>query len=544
MAITHTPDYRPIFSGSGYTGATVRLANPGGASDAAPSVQVSAGRWSSTASQVWGPTPNREVHIRQTLNGASSEGWVRHSVTIPPLAPTLDDPDESDLSPVFSGTCWPGASLTLVFSDDGSQHPVTDDNNDGNWEFQRGTPFAPDVEHTVTATQTAAEQTSPAVSKTFSILTLIPKPDITFPAEGAEVGHDLTIEGARGLSGATMQLRDAQFDRPLGAPKRLDADGQWSIGLFGLELGAYEIDAQQTFNGRPSSRSDVRGFEVVLVPPVFEVPQPGSDLPRTSMVSGKGQPDGVVEVWLQGEAQPLLRNIPVDEDGHWEAEVTLPVGETTIWARQHYDGQTSADSPLLTYNVVPAAPFIETPATDEHIGRRTVVSGFGVPGDTVAVRLDDVARTLLGSAPVLADRSWSVTLELDQPGGIHGLLAVASHQGFDSADSVPRRVVLGTYAPSIDVPAAGRWVANPVTFAGKGRPGTGLVMSWFDPERAWAQDLGIEAGGWQGGATQPLPSGGNWCRFRQTLIDGGNGETVSDWVQSPRFEVLPPASQP
>jgi hypothetical protein len=538
--ISHTMDYQPTFSGTGYTNATVRLANPGGSTDAAPTASVIAEEWSSRASQVWGPTLNREVHIRQSLNDVNSQDWVRYPVTIPPLAPTLEDPGESESQPVFRGTCWPGASVTLTFSDaPDTEHAVPDGNSDGNWTFQRETPFPVDEAVTVKATQTAAEQISPQVSRTFTVLTFIPKPNISEPDAGAEVGHEPTISGSGGLKGASMQLRDAQYQRPLGSPKQLDADGEWSLDLAGLEFRRYSIDARQTFNERDSERSDVRSFEVVLLPPVFEVPQPGGNLPRTSRLSGKGRPGGRVQVWLQSEL--LVEDIGVDNTGHWEAEVTLPVGETTIWARQSFENQTSRDSPSLTYSVVPAAPFIETPATDEHIGRRTVVSGFGVPGDTVAVRLDDAARTVLGGATVLEDRTWSVTLEIDQPGGPRSVLAVSSSEGFDSADSAPRNVVLGTYAPSFEAPAAGRWVANPVVFEGRGRPGTGNVVSWFNPEQVWAPGLEVGADGWQGGATQSLPVGANWCRFQQTLIDSGNGETVSDWVQGPRFETLPPA---
>ncbi|MFL6612071.1 MAG: hypothetical protein ACJ8HF_27895, partial [Pseudomonas sp.] len=538
--ISHTMDYQPTFSGTGYTNATVRLANPGGSTDAAPTASVIAEEWSSRASQVWGPTLNREVHIRQSLNDVSSLDWVHYSVTIPPLAPTLEDPGDSESQPVFRGTCWPGASVTLTFSDaPDTEYAVPDGDSDGNWTFQRDTPFPADEAVTVIATQTAAEQISPQVSRTFTVLTFIPKPNISEPDAGAEVGHEPTIRGSGGLKGASMQLRDAQYQRPLGSPKQLDADGEWSLDLAGLEFRRYSIDARQTFNERDSERSDVRSFEVVLLPPVFEVPLPGGNLPRTSRLSGKGRPGGRVQVWRQG--QPLLEDIGVDDTGRWEAEVTLPVGETTIWARQSFENQTSRDSPSLTYSVVPAAPFIETPATDEHIGRRTVVSGFGVPGDTVAVRLDDAARTVLGGATVLEDRTWSVTLEIDQPGGPRSVLAVSSSEGFDSADSAPRNVVLGTYAPSFEAPAAGRWVANPVVFEGRGRPGTGNVVSWFNPEQVWAPGLEVGADGWQGGATQSLPVGANWCRFQQTLIDSGNGETVSDWVQGPRFVTLPPA---
>ena len=533
--IKFTTEYRPTFSGKGYNGATVKIADPGGSTFPAPNASVSNGLWSSRASQEWGPTFERDVHIRQFLDGQMSPNWVPLIVTIPPLAPVIGKVEEDGLSPKISGTCWSDAVVELTFSDAPTKHPATVTGT--SWTFQRGTLFAPDVPHTVTVTQIAAEQTSPPASVTFTVYTPMLKPVITKPAPDSEVGRDMTVEGQDGMAGATMQLRDAQSGRDLGSPKTLIENGEWLIELTDLDFRPYTIDAQQTCNERESERSDMLDFEVVLLPPVFTQPTENGDLPRTATLEGEGMPDGFVEVWLEGNSEPLLSGVPVDEYGRWKAEVTLPVGAKIIWARQTFDGQKSKDSSPLSYNVVPAAPFIETPALDEPIGRRVVISGFGVPRDTVTVKLVGAASTALGRSPVLEDRTWSVTLMLGQPGGRCDLVAVASCDGFESADSPVRSVMLGAFLPSIDVPAAGRWVSDPVRFEGQGKPGVGQVTSWFNPDQKWSSDVPVSSSGWQGSAAQPLPDGGNWCRFRQTLTDSEEGATVSDWVDSERFEV-------
>ncbi|KKK07925.1 hypothetical protein JZ00_30730 [Pseudomonas frederiksbergensis] len=546
--VTYTPNYRPTFSGKGFSGATVKLVNsPDNPSDVAPEALVHDGEWSSEASEEWGPTLKGEVHIKQFLGCKESANWVEVEVTIPPLAPVMNEPVENGLSPNLSGTCWPGAVLKLKYSDSDIEHAVT--NNNGVWSFRRETPFELETLHTATLIQTAAEQDSPPASRTFTVSVHMLKPEITYPEPNAEVGRNVTIQGRQGMAGATMQLHDVQFGRPLGDPKLLTADGEWSIQLTGLAFRKYYLDAQQTLGEGPSERSDRLEFTVVLLPPEFDVPQPGGNFARTSWLSGKGMPNGAVSVWLQGDDAPWLERIPVDSNGDWSREVTLPVGETTIRARQFFrdenDGdQTSADSPWLTFNVVPAAPYIETPCAGEHIGRRVVVSGFGVPGDTVEVRLDDTDLTLLARSSVLDDRTWSVTVMLDQPGGSHGLVAVAQSEGFESEDSEPRMVVLGTYLASIDMPATGDWLANPVEFKGQGRPGIGQVVSGYNPDHVLAADLIVEDRGWQGVSTQVLSAGGHWCRFKQTLDDGGEDGTVSGWVESGRFEVLPPSSPP
>ncbi|MHC8388061.1 Ig-like domain-containing protein [Pseudomonas sp. MDT2-39-1] len=540
--VQYTKDYQPTFSGNGNTDATVRIANPGYITTAAPDTIVVNGQWSSKASEVWGPTFNRDVHIKQFLNGQQSPTWVPLYVCIPPLAPDISKVDVVGLLVAVSGTCWQNAEVELTFSDRDRTFAAEVTGTD--WVFQRAEHFEPDILHTVTVTQTAAEQTSLPASETFQTVLPIPQPVITDPAPNAEVGRDMTVQGNNGLEGATMQLRDTRFGAALGEPKLLTENGEWSIDLTELQSRQYIIDAQQTLNGRESLRSDPRTFQVVLLPPVITVPTENENLPRTSILEGRAMPGGRVEVWQQGATEPLLTNIAVGNDGSWKAEVTLPVGVTTIWARQTFEGQTSKDSQPSTYNVVPAKPSIETPAADEHVGRWVVVSGFGVPGDTVAVKLINPGRTVLRQSPVLEDRTWSVTVEFDQPGGRYSLVAVASCDGFESADSLERPVVLGTYLPVIESPEAGRWVSHPVEFKGQGREGGGEVVSWFNPELKWAVNIRVFRD-WQGVASQLLPLGGQWCRFKQTLTDSEEGATVSDWAESKRFEVVPaPSTEP
>jgi hypothetical protein len=538
--VRYTTDYQPAFSGKGFTGATVRLFDEGGGTHPAPDAIVSGGQWSSRASAVWGPTFERLVQIKQFVGNQWSPNYVTVKVTIPPLAPGLNAPVENGLSPQLSGTCWPGAVVNVKYSDSATVHRPS--GNGGTWTFRRDTPFAPEIPHTVTVTQTAAGQTSPPVSKTFVVYAPIPKPVITYPSANLEVGRDLTVRGRDGMAGATMQLRDAQFGRNLGSPKTLTSNGEWSIDLRTLDFRRYTIDAKQVRNDRESERSVPCVFDVVLMPPVIEVPQQGGKLSRTSKLSGTAMPRGKVEILLEGVTEPLLSDIPVGADGRWEGEVTLPVGTKTLRARQTFETQSSKDSPPRTYSVVPAAPFIETPATGEHIGRRAVISGFGVPGDSVAVKLAGTGRMVLGQSPVLKDSTWSVMVDIDLPGGRYGVVVVASYGEFDSEDSPQRPVLLGTFMPAFDLPAAGHWPGHPVSFKGQGRPGSGQVMSWYNPEQMWTPTVPVTIRGWEGGASQTLPHGGNWCRFKQTITDNADGATVSDWGESKRFEVLPASS--
>ncbi|HWH86960.1 MAG TPA: hypothetical protein VNV36_09320 [Pseudomonas sp.] len=539
--VQYTRDYTPTLSGTGFNGATVQLRRPDSEDLEAPAVVVAGGRWSTKVSTEWGPSFERQVNIKQFLDVHQSPNWHILKVTIPPKAPGLNDPEEDGLSPKLSGTCWPGAAVNIQYSDESSivHKGVVSGNT---WKFRRDKEFALDVTHTVTVTQLAAQQTSEPVSKTFTVRIPMVAPVITQPEDGSEVGALVTVRGEQGMARATLQLRDKRFDRPLGDPKVLSQDGDWSIDLSLQQFRLYTFDARQTLDGRPSLDSNEHKLTVVLLPPEILQPAKNGKLPRTAMISGTGMKNGRVEVCLEGLAEPLLTNVIVGSDGNWQGEVTLPVGSKTIRARQTFmdeDGtlQESKDSEWVPFAVVPAAPFIETPVEDGNVGRQVVVSGFGVPGDTVTVALVGPACSAPTSAIVQEDRTWSVMLDAASlDGGHYRLQAIASLDEFESFETL-RPVDLGTFLPVLDEPAAGRWVSHPVPFAGRGLPGVGSVVSWYNPDVQWVPTLPVIDEQWRGEATRALPVAGNWYRFRQTFTDGADDATMSDWVDSARFEV-------
>jgi hypothetical protein len=527
---SYTEEYLPVFSGKGYTGATVSLRFPD-TNEAARSVVVVNGQWSTSALVEWGPTNKREVRITQHLGNHPSQRPFILYVTIPPLAPGVDDLGEEGLEPVFRGTCLSGATVSIRFSDDTETHVATVTGS--TWTFQRPTPFEANIEHAAEVTQTILDLLSKPTSKTFTVHRVMLQPLIVAPGSGSEVGFDVTIEGDNGMQGAVMQLHDNQIGATLGDPLELLEEGKWSIQLLGLDLREYFLHAQQTLNGRDSANSAEHRLKVVVPPPRFTMPIPGGRAPRTSKIAGTGRATARVEVWLEGATEPLLTDIEVNASGNWDAEVSLPVGTTTIWAFQTFVhngiAQRSQANERLRYKVVPAAPFIETPTADDHVGRRVVVSGFATPGDTVTVTLGSDQA----SAEVRENRTWSVTLEPGQDEGNHELDAVAACEGFIS-DSAKRTLQLATYLPTVEIPEPGRWVSNPVLFAGKGRQGVGVLVDPFNPDKTWLASIQVDPD-WQGLSDQTLPLGGNWCRFK--LQPSDSDPMGSDWVVSERFEI-------
>ncbi|MFJ4248497.1 hypothetical protein [Pseudomonas sp. NPDC089741] len=528
-------DYTPILTGKGVSGATVQVTDKAGGASLAPPAAVTAQGWRAQASSRWEPNTSKVVLLVQKQGALDSEP-VEMTISVPLLAPLITAVEDDGLSPKISGTCWPGATLSLKYSDSTTGHEPS--GSSGTWAFKRDIGFAPDKEHTVTVIQTVAGRASPAATQTFWVSP--EKPLITEPDENADTHYDLIVRGTNGFSGATLQLCDAQYGRALGDPKRLTAHGDWFIELKKLDFRKYQIDATQTIAGRESLRSDVRSYFVVLLPPKIDVPAHNQSLARISRFSGTGEPFGQVTLWRENPSEILLDKVPVSGEGKWQAEVALPIGNYTVKARQFFQSHESKDTASRIYKVVPAAPFIESPGRGVHVGRSVVVSGFGYPGDTVTVTLTGSKGTLSGRSPVLGDRSWSLTLEPDQPAGTCDMVAVSSRDGFESAASAAHPVVLGTYLPVIDEPAPGRWVENPLLFVGKGRTGVGRVVTWFDPEQALSAGLAVTAQGWRGEATQTLSPGGHWCRFQQTITDAADGSTLSDWIESDRFDVSSP----
>lgn len=534
-------DYTPVLTGKGVSGATVHVTDKVTGAPIAPPAPVTAQGWSARASAVWEPNTTKVVLLVQK-DGALVSDPVEMTITVPLLAPVITDVEDDGLSPKISGTCWPGATLSLKYSDSANEHrPV---GTSGTWTFKRDAGFAPDREHRVTVIQSVAGRPSPPASQAFSV-----SPEqlvITEPTENTDTHYDMTVRGVNGYNGATLQLRDAQFGRNLGEPKRLTNHNSWFVELKKLEFRKYQIEAVQTIAGRPSLPSAVRSYFVVLVPPVIRVPAPNQSLARTSTLSGTAEPFGQVTIWRENPSEILLDKVPVNFVGEWRAEVTLPVGNYTVKGRQFFETHASRESPPRTYKVVPAAPVIESPGRGVHIGRQVVVSGFGYPGDTVLVTLTGSRGTTRASAPVLEDRTWSLTLETGQSVGPANLVAVASRDDFDSAASAALPVVLGTYLPAIDEPAPGFRVENPLRLVGKGRTGVGCVVPWFNPDTVLSAGIAVTAQGWSGEATQPLLPGGQWCRFQQTITDAADGSTVSDWVESERFEItsIAPGARP
>ncbi|UVL45063.1 hypothetical protein LOY57_20540 [Pseudomonas moraviensis] len=521
--VTDDGEYRPTFSGEGVDRATVSLF--AGAEIATP-VVVRNRQWSTQALESWGPTNKRKISIRQELDG--SEGWLEYEISILPREPGIDVPPEDGLNPVFSGTCWPGAVVNISFSD--SNHSFTATVVGETWTFCRPTPFTDGLPCTIEATQTVVGLTSEPGSLTFKVYRERLKPAIRTPLPEQETDSDLTVTGDFGMAGASMRLWNLQDGKPLGDPVVLGQDGPWSVRLTGLAIKTWFITAQQTLNDRASPDSEVRQFDVVVMPPEFVRPLPGGDLTRTAVLSGTGRRDGLVTVWRRGLDEPLLRDVQIGVDGTWEASVVLEVGDEILWATQTFEGKTSKPSLDVPCRVVPVAVMPESPTPEEFLGATVTVSGFGVPGDLITLKRGEC---VLGTAPVLDDASWSIPATLELPDGAVTLSVMASKGEYHSVPS-EWECQVRLFLPQFIYPGPGLWVSPLVAVTGLGKPGIGTLLSWYSADVLLAGPITVTDAGWTASPTEPLHSGAQWCRFRQI---SDTGAPMSDDAESGRFDV-------
>jgi hypothetical protein len=498
--------------------------------DGVPKANVSPrGEWRTT-SQVLDPGIYDNLSATQWVNGQHSAPIDVPNVEISSPPPGLDPIKENGFSPLFSGTCWPGATVHLEFSGNDQTYPVTDTDKDGRWEYTHI--FSPGA-HTVTVKQTFGGQTSGPVTGRFDIG--LPQPVITWPKD-EKVDYRVAVQGRGGHVGSLMKIVDEVSGKTLGEAL-VGKSAEWTVPLEELENSRYTIYAKATFGTVSSEHSDKVALEVVLMPPHINL-EPEDSVPRTFRIEGTGRPSRVwtsdwteIELWLNGQALPRFR---VKEDGTWSHQETLPLGHYTLQAKQFHTGWESEFGPVHKVAVVPASPVMETPALGEPVGQRAAIAGFGYVGDSIEVALADALDVILGSTVVQENGTWWLWVTLTGLAGGHSLVARQSCGEFISAWSAPRPFVLRTEPPTFTRPEQGDWVSPMPPLAGLGKPDAAVhLFAWYDPDKKIATDVSVIDGQWATPPLNPLRAGPWWVRVCQTVA----GE-LSDSVDSARFEVL------
>ncbi|WP_332766449.1 hypothetical protein [Pseudomonas koreensis] len=512
----------------------VRLNNTG--VPIVPIVEVMGGEtWSSAASERWAPG-TYSVTARQ-LFGTLPSTWVPAiAVDIPAPLVVIEKVAENGSFPQFSGQCWPGALVTITFSDNDDSHPVPDIDTDGKWTFQRPAAFSPG-KFTASATQTFGGQTSHPVSMSFDVPMSVP---VITPPPGGQTEYLPVLHGTGGIDGCLIQVLDFVTHEVLGA---VDATADsWTVELTELDYISHTVFARQSLGNIESVGKPVM-FTVVLFAPTLNLALSRTSVPRTFMVEGyarRGKESDRTEVELYlGEAlQPRIH--PRFADGYYKHRVTLPLGPCELKARQFFKDQISPFTGDVEITVVPDKAHIETPGVDEAVGQLLNVCGFGYPGDTVVVALAGAIETLLGTAVVEENATWFCQVVLPETAGELSIVTEQRNGIYVSGWSTPRKLQLLDVEPRFTAPSEGAWTSRTPGFAGDARTHASVdVCAWYDSGTNWAENLDGSDGSWAGTPEHGLPEGPNWARAVQIIA--GKRSMPAD---SKRFEVASPDEAP
>ena len=540
LSVRVSPDGIPTFSGtgrnwSGQPASRIEVRLEGASSAIVPIVDVSEDTtWTSTATARWAPGTYQVTAIQwfTTLQSERVQPPVSVVISAPPAV--IEKVTPNGLFATVAGQCWPGAVLTIKFSDDTTPYPVTDTDKNGQWDLQRPTAFRPG-RHTVTVTQTFGGQTSNPVSMSFDIAVSVP---VITPPPGGQTDHLPVLHGTGGIDGFTISVFDfVTLDR-LG--ETLATGNAWSVQLTELDYLTQTVFAIQVLGDLQSLPSTSVAFKVVLYAPRIDFPTTRTSVPRTFTVegyarAGKGFVRTEVDVYLDGVP---FRIYPHFGDGYFKQNFTRPVGPCVLKARQYFKDQESPLSEDVQVTIVPDKAYIETPGSGEAVGRTAVICGFGYARDTVVVALPGGAE--LGQAKVQEDGTWFCRIEIPGTGTDLSLVTEQRKGEFHSGWSEARPLQRLAPPPSFNEPSEGKWEGATPRFAGGALAGPKVdVVAWYDSEDKHAKSLVTNGGRWAGISERNLPAGPQWACAVQVV--GGKHSMPAD---SKRFDVAPPDEPP
>jgi hypothetical protein len=531
------------FSGTGnrWDNATVQVVifRNGIVLDAVPKANVLPTlQW--TTSAVLPPGIYDNLTTTQWVNGQHSAAIAVASVVIVPLAPGVNPIEDNSFSPRFSGTCWQGATISLLFSDSDQPGTHMDTDKDGKWTFTRGAPFVPG-DHTVRINQTFGGQTS---ASTTPIAFNIPTPEVAikYPLPGNEASLQPSVIVTNAYIGSVIRVYDAQIAGKVLGQHTVTQAGECSILLTEEFASESEqiIRVDQDYNGQKSKPSADVKFTVRLSKPLIGVPQATKSIERFADYSGIGWPNSKVFLTRVGFPD-WVREVEVDVLGEWKLRVQVDeVGPQTLAINQRYGTFTRAGDDQ-DFNVIPNAPVFETPAENERLTSQRMFTGFGYPGDTVSVFRHAFPGYDYGTVKVSEKGTWSIRSQYNIPIGQNLKVTLKQERDeYRSGWTPPRIVHLPSPESWIYEPAPGDWVGIYPWVCGRDTPGAQMtVASVFDSQQALAPiTTADEYGRWRVQLDKPLPVGPNWVQVRASRPQpDGQADVVSDWVYSGRFIV-------
>ncbi|ENR7480094.1 BapA prefix-like domain-containing protein [Salmonella enterica] len=501
-----TNDTTPTFSGTGEIGSTIILYNNG--SEIGRTTVGDNGSWSFTPAALTPETYTitvTETDIAGNISPPSASVTFTLDTTAPanPVITFAEDnvgevqdtivsgATTDDNTPVIHGTGDIGSVITL-YNGSSVVGVVTVDET-GTWTLPV-TSALPDGIYTLTAIAADAAGNSSGVSNsfTFTVDTVPLQPPVvneilddvapvTGPlTDGAFTNDRQPILNGTGEPGATITIFDN--GTPLGTAQ-VGENGSWTFPVpRNLSEGSHNLTVSATDPaGNTSAVSAPWTIVVDITPPAIPVltsvvdDQPGitgnlvsGQLTNdaTPTLNGRGEAGATINVYLDGNPASI-GTTTVNSDGTWSFTPQTPLANgshTFTLSATDPAGNSSAVSSgfVLTIDATPpAAPVIASVAdntapvtgivpnggsTNE---TRPTLSGTGEAGTTISIYN---GSTLVGTAQVQANGSWSFTPSTSLGAGVWNLTAIATDAaGNTSSASEIRSFTIDTTAPAAPV---------------------------------------------------------------------------------------------
>lgn len=373
------------------------------------------------------------VRVTQALGGTTSAA-VSRGITVATSAPLVVQAPVAGAqirvagplatTPVtISGTAEVSADVVVELAP-GVSKTVTADPVNGTWS----TTFdnVPVNDYTARVTQTVAGATSPALTRSFSVVAGTPVV-ISTPAAGTTSTvadptstRPVTVSGSAEPSSSVTVVLDGTHQ----ATVPVTAGGAWTTTFANIPVGDYTIQASETFNGTTSAPvtrpySIVAGAPVAITRPTAGAPVivAGPDATATVVVAGTAQPNAPIAVDL---GDGLTGATTASPTGAWSVSIDgVPIGDREISVTETVGGTTS---PAVTQDLSVAAGdplIIATPASNASVtvfgaaGTTTVaVSGTAQAGASVTATLTAPGKSFSRTTTATASGSWSVRIPL------------------------------------------------------------------------------------------------------------------------------------
>ncbi len=501
-----TNDTQPAITGSGATpGDTVTLYDTDGTTVLGTGTVAANGTWSITPDA---PLSEGSHDLSVTMTDAAgneSDPSAALSLDIDttapnaPSAPILDSGSDSgtqgdnttnDTQPAITGSgATPGDTVTLYDTDGTTVLGTTTVAGDGSWSV---TPDAPLSEGShdlsVTMTDPAGNESDPSTTLSLDIDTTAPDapsaPVLDSGSDSGTQGDNTTndtqpaITGSGATPGDTVTLYDTDGTTVLGTTT-VAGDGSWSVTPNApLSEGSHNLsvtmtDAAGNESGPSSALTlvvDTTAPDAPSAPVLDSGSDSGTQGDNTTnntqpAVTGSGATPGDTVTLYDTDSTTILGTGTVAGDGTWSITPDTPLSEGShdlSVTMTDAAGNESGPSTTLSLDIdttapdAPAAPILDSGSDSGTQGDNTTnntqpaVTGSGAtPGDAVTL-YDTDGTTVLGTATIAGDGSWSVIPDAPLSEGPHSLsVTVTDSAENESAASVALTVTIDTTGPSI-----------------------------------------------------------------------------------------------